>query len=590
MIHTILPTHFMPMYFTHRNQSPQQDASVALLSDYCSTITQPIQSLPALPMTSPVTLLRYLCITGAMLLCVVLQACHTPTLTPTPTPKQSQAVTEAVVPPTHKADDNARINQESFLISNNKEAPPAPREFRAAWVSTVANIDWPSRRDLSTEKQKAEIIAILDQAVLLKLNAIILQVRPSADAIYPSQLEPWSEYLTGTQGKAPDPWYDPLAMWVEQAHLRGIELHAWFNPYRVRSFSAKSNAHHQHLSLSLPTAVRQYGDMLWLDPSDPAAANATLNVIMDVVKRYAIDGVQIDDYFYPYPIKAAGQELEFPDERNWLSYVQAGGGLSRADWRRDHINRLVETLNKTIHQAKPWIKFGISPFGIGRPDRLPAGIVGFSQYDKLYADVELWLAKGWLDYLAPQLYWPIEQSPQAFKVLHDYWLKQNTYGRMIWPGLFTSRIDQTEKSWPVEEILNQVDATREWRQSGHIHFSMVALLQNRKNIRQRLQAEKYQQAALIPAMPWLGDALPATPELQTNAQNHLLQIKIKNTEGIKQFAIWKRYQQGWYFSTQSSSHDQIDTRDDPVLGALEQITVSSVSQTGQESARVTWTP
>lgn len=521
------------------------------------------------------------------LLCASLQACHTAP----PIVGESGHGANSQAAPKDKNATPTPAQPDLFQISSAKDAPPAPREFRAAWVSTVANIDWPSRKDLSTEKQKAEIIAILDQAAALKLNALILQVRPSADAIYPSELEPWSEYLTGTQGKAPDPWYDPLALWVEQAHLRGIELHAWFNPYRVRSANSKSLAHQRHVSLSLPGAVRQYGDMLWLDPSEPAAASAALNVIADVVQRYDIDGVQIDDYFYPYPIKLSnGQEQEFPDERNWLQYVQAGGNLSRPDWRRAQINRLVETLYQKVHQLKPTIKFGISPFGIGRPDRLPSGITGFSQYDKLYADVELWLNKGWLDYLAPQLYWPLDQTPQAFKVLQEYWVNQNTQARMIWPGLFTSRIDQTDKSWQAEEILNQIDATRAWPQSGHLHFSMISLLQNRKNIRQRLSAEKYQQAALIPAMPWLGNAIPEAPVLQVDASNRHLQIKLHDSKDVTLFAVWKRYQQRWYFSTQPRSRDQIDLRDDPALGALEQLTISTVSQTGQESARINWTP
>lgn len=519
---------------------------------------------------------------------ITLQACHTSPQN-TNAPSAPQTVQEASAANAPAKRDALNTNLSSFSITENKDAPAAPREFRAAWVSTVANIDWPSRKDLSTEKQKAEIINTLDMAVQLKLNAIILQVRPSADAIYPSELEPWSEYLTGTQGKAPDPWYDPLAMWIEQAHLRGIELHAWFNPYRVRSSTAKSGAHHRHISLAQPTAVRQYGDMLWLDPSEPAAAAATLNVISDVLKRYDVDGIQIDDYFYPYPIKLAnGQEQEFPDDRNWSQYVQMGGNLTRAEWRRGHINQLVENLYQKVHQIKPWVKLGISPFGIGRPDRLPAGISGFSQYDKLYADVEHWLANGWLDYLAPQLYWPIDQTPQAFKVLLEYWQQQNPQKRMIWPGLFTSRIDQSEKSWTSDEILNQIDVSRAWSQSGHIHFSMISLLQNRKQIRQRLAQEKYQQAALIPAMPWLNASIPETPVLQQQTSAQVLQIHVNEPQKVRLFAIWKRYQGRWYFSTQAAQHQQIDLRNAPNLGALEQITVSSVSPTGIESARSHW--
>ena len=472
----------------------------------------------------------------------------------------------------------------AIIASKNAEPPPAPREFRAAWVSTVSNIDWPSRKDLSSDKQKAEIIAILDQAVQLKLNAIILQVRPSADAIYPSDLEPWSEFLTGEQGKAPNPWYDPLQMWVTQAHVRGLELHAWFNPYRAKTALAKSALSHQHISKTFPAAVKQYGDLLWMDPAEPAAMQQTVAVIADVVRRYDVDGVHIDDYFYPYPIKMAnGQELEFPDDAAWLAYLKTGGQLTRADWRRQNVNQLVKTIDQRVHQEKPWVKFGISPFGIGRPDRLPAGITGFSQYDKLYADVELWLANGWLDYLAPQLYWQIDPPAQAFKVLQDYWLAQNPQGRHIWPGLYTSRIDGSDKSWLPNEILRQVDATREKTGGGHIHFSMATLMQNRKEIRQRLSAEKYAQAALVPATPWLAKTPLTAPILRLVAPLQI-EVSIGEKTTVSLLAIWKRYEQAWIFSVQIAAHPEISLINDPQYGAIKQLVVSSIDRNGNESA------
>ena len=298
--------------------------------------------------------------------------------------------------------------------------PPAPREFRAAWVSTVANIDWPSKPNLNADKQQAEAIAILDRARALNLNAIVLQVRPAADAIYPSKLEPWSEYLTGLQGQAPQPWYDPLKFWITQAHARGLELHAWFNPYRARQNGARSPAAPNHISRANPAAVKSYGKYLWMDPGEDSAVKQTLDVVLDVVRRYDIDGVHIDDYFYPYPIEAPGTtgaegialegktgkyEVEFPDGPSFQRYVGGGGKLDRSAWRRQNVNKLIEALYEEIHREKSWVRFGISPFGIGRPDRRPAGINGFSQYDKLYADAETWLQNGWLDYFTPQLYW-----------------------------------------------------------------------------------------------------------------------------------------------------------------------------------------
>jgi len=389
--------------------------------------------------------------------------------------------------------------------------PPAPpakppaREFRAAWVATVANIDWPSRKALSSAEQIVEIHALLDRAAALGLNTIILQVRTSADALYPSALEPWSEYLSGTQGQAPEPFYDPLATWVSEAHARGLELHAWFNPYRARQSQARSAAAAGHLSQTRPDWVKRYGDQLWIDPGEPAAAAHTLAVVRDVLQRYDVDGIHIDDYFYPYPVQDGNkQELDFPDEPSWQRHGQASG-LSRADWRRDNVDRLVQQLYQLVREAgKPWVKLGISPFGLPRPDLRPAGIAGFSQYDKLYADVERWLREGWLDYLAPQLYWPRAQTAQAFEVLLDYWHGQNPLGRHIYPGLFTSRITDKADSWPVDEILGQIALTRARAPgSGHAHFSMVALAQNRRGLADALLAGPYAEPALPPAMPWL---------------------------------------------------------------------------------------
>lgn len=389
--------------------------------------------------------------------------------------------------------------------------PPTPREFRAVWIATVANIDWPTKPGLSSEQQKSETIAILNRVQALNMNAVLLQVRPSADAIYPSLLEPWAEWITGEQGKTPG--YDPLAFWIAEARVRGIELHAWFNPYRARHTKAVSPISKDHIAHRLPNAVKSYGGFLWLDPGDKAAQDHSFAVIMDVLKRYDIDGVHFDDYFYPYPVteqaatqQLAGQsavanalnsnaasatvvrtperELDFPDEPSWKNYMASGGKLSRADWRRDNVNRFVERVYRGIKAEKPWVRFGISPFGIGRPDRRPPGIAGFSQYDKLYADVELWLQRGWMDYLAPQLYWPIDQGPQAFAVLLDYWHAQNSAKRDIFPGLYTSRIDDSPRSWNVKDIENQIALVRGKRDvaQGHVHFSMAPIVQNRKNL------------------------------------------------------------------------------------------------------------
>nr|WP_315397321.1 family 10 glycosylhydrolase [uncultured Duganella sp.] len=484
--------------------------------------------------------------------------------------------------------------------------PPAPREFRAAWVSTVANIDWPSRSNLSSEKQQAEAVAILERCKALNLNAVVLQVRPSADAIYPSELEPWSEFLTGQQGRAPKGGYDPLQFWIEQAHARGMELHAWFNPYRARHATAKSPLARNHIANTNPEAVKTYGRYLWMDPGESAASQRTLDVILDVVRRYDIDGVHIDDYFYPYPIdtpNAAGpegvaldggggagrQELEFPDQPSWQRYLLGGGTLDRPHWRRQNVNSLIEALYLGIHKEKSWVRFGISPFGIGRPDRRPPGIVGFSQYDKLYADAELWLNNGWLDYLAPQLYWPVAQAPQAFDVLLDYWMAQNTRARHVWPGLYTSRIDNSARSFLPEEIVKQIGVARSRAGvKGHLHFSIAALMENRKGITDQLKTRAYQTAALTPATPWLGAEAPAAPTAQARRETTGVGVRLAAGAGkpASHYAIWSRYGAEWRFAVAPASRPVLLLADDAAGAAAELVVVSAVDRLGNESARV----
>ena len=470
--------------------------------------------------------------------------------------------------------------------------PPAPREFRGAWVASVANIDWPSRLGLSSAAQQEEIARIVERAQSIGLNALIVQVRPAADALYASALEPWSEYLTGKQGAAPDPWYDPLALWIAEAHRRGIELHAWFNPYRARHPSARSPLAPGHVANTAPQTVKAYGDYLWLDPGDAEAARRTFDVIVDVVRRYDIDAVHIDDYFYPYPIAApgGGGELDFPDDPSWQEYRRSGGTLAREDWRRGNVDALVERIHAAVHREKPWVRFGISPFGLGRPELRPPGIAGFSQYDKLYANVELWLARGWLDYLAPQLYWPIEAPAQPFGALLDYWTAANIAGRHVWPGLFTSRIDGTADSWSVAEIVNEIDLTRGRQVDGHIHFSMVALMENRKGIADRLRAA-YDTAALVPASPWLAQAPPAAPEVRARIAPDdpgaiMVEVAAPQPTDAWLLAIWARHGATWKFRAvpAAAGGARIDARFGKI--PLAALVVSAVSRTGLESPRI----
>ena len=387
--------------------------------------------------------------------------------------------------------------------------PPPAREFRAVWVATVVNIDWPSKPGLPSGEQQTELRAIFDRCAALRFNAVILQVRPQCDALYASKLEPWSEYLSGTMGKPPEPYYDPLQFAVTEAHARGLELHAWFNPYRAHHFGSKSAISTNHLSQTRPGLVRKYGRYLWLDPGEPGVQEHSSKVILDVARRYDIDGVHMDDYFYPYPENdSAGKPVDFPDDRSWAR-IGAHSGLSRDDWRRRNVDQFVERLYRDLRAVNPRIRFGLSPFGIWRPG-YPEGIKGFDQYGQLYADARKWLAEGWVDYFTPQLYWPIAPAAQSYTNLLAWWAEQNPKRRHLWPGNYTGRVGEP---WKAEELVNQIRATR--RQpgaGGNVHFSMKPIMANKGGVADAL-AEVYQQPALVPATSWIDSTRPLRPKL-----------------------------------------------------------------------------
>jgi uncharacterized lipoprotein YddW (UPF0748 family) len=388
---------------------------------------------------------------------------------------------------------------------------PVPREFRAAWVATVNNIDWPSAPGLPVAQQQQQLLTLLDRARTMGLNAIIMQVRPAADALYRSSLEPWSEYLTGRMGQAPDPAWDPLAFAVDEAHARGLELHAWFNPYRARFERPIGPVSATHISRTRPALVKRYGPSLWMDPGEPAVRARTVAVVLDVVKRYDIDGVHLDDYFYPYPVERRRREVPFPDDASWNRYVRSGGQLTRGDWRRANVDRLVQELYEGIRRTKPHVKFGISPFGIWRPG-YPASVRGFDAYEKLFADARKWLREGWVDYFTPQLYWPISAPAQSYPTLLRWWADENARSRHLWAGNFTSRVTASGRGWSPSEVLEQVRLTRrDPGASGNVHFSMRTLLENVGGLADSLERDVYADRALVPASPWLDPTVPATP-------------------------------------------------------------------------------
>lgn len=468
-------------------------------------------------------------------------------------------------------------------VPTTKIVPPAPlREFRGVWVATVGNIDWPSRPGLPVEQQKAELIKILDKAAELKLNVVIFQVRTSCDALYNSSIEPWSEYLSGTMGQAPKPFYDPLAFAVEQAHKRGLELHAWFNPFRARYFAAKSPISSNHISKTRPAMVRQYGKQLWLDPGMVSVQDYSRNVILDVVRRYDIDGVHIDDYFYPYVEKdSSGNDMPFPDDNTYALYRAKGGKLSKEDWRRENINNFVKTLYSAIHKEKNYVKFGISPFGIWRPDAARS-IRGMDAYERLFADSKKWINSGWCDYFAPQLYWSIDAQGQSFPTLLKWWSEQNSKQRVLVCGINTTRVGS---QWQASEIVNQINIARKSGASGHIHWNASALVQNRGNISTELSKDIYRQSAVVPQYSWIDSILPKSPKIYTSStaakKSLILQVEPQGREKPFLYLVQTKVKSEWFneIFPGSKSSIVIENSDEK-----EAISISAIDRRGNLSS------
>ncbi|MBE9050775.1 family 10 glycosylhydrolase [Nostocales cyanobacterium LEGE 11386] len=414
------------------------------------------------------------------------------------------------------------------------------REFRGAWVTTVWNSDWPSKAGLPAAQQQAEFLEILNRLQALNFNALILQVRPEGDALYASQLEPWSAWLTGTQGKAPEPFYDPLEFAIAECHKRNIELHAWFNPYRAKTSIKAAPNIRPHLAVTNPEVVYQWGNQLWMDPGIKIVQDRAYNVIMDVVRRYDVDAIHLDDYFYPYPI----QGQSFPDDKTYAAYRASGGGLVLADWRRENVNQMVLRLFQGIKAIKPHVKFGISPFGIYRPGQ-PPGITGLDAYNVLYADAKKWLEQGWIDYIAPQLYWRTDQPGQSYPVLLKWWTEINPQQRHIYVGNNISQLDG--KAWKDEEIDKQVKITRNLAGNlslGNIFFSMSSINQNRQGISDRFQNSLYASPAIVPTMSWQNAAAPPPPkELQVN--NRRLSWQPGDHQPVRSWTLYRQTGDTW---------------------------------------------
>lgn len=456
-------------------------------------------------------------------------------------------------------------------------------EFRAAWVATVANINWPSKAGLSTSEQQREAIKLLDFLQTNNFNAVIFQVRPQTDALYESELEPWSYFLTGKQGKAPDPYYDPLKFWIDAAHERGIELHVWLNPYRAHHSTGGEIGEHSIVKRKPELAVKLENGMWWLDPAQQGTQDHSAAVVMDLVKRYDIDGVHFDDYFYPYDSYNNGKD--FPDDISWNNYKNNGGELSRGDWRRHHVNRFIEHVYKEIKTQKPHVKFGLSPFGIWRPG-YPQSVTGYDQYDKLYADAKLWLNEGWIDYFTPQLYWKINQEGQSFPELLGWWESENTEDRHLWPGINVG-LGGDEKN--IDETINQIMITRGMlpESKGTVHWSIGPLVKH-EDLAKALREGPYKKKSLVPASPWLDDDAPETPSVKTiiNGERLMLTWTHPEKEEVLKWVIYFKYQGGkWDYKILSGDIDSYSLQ--YIVGqskkAIEQIGITAVDRTGNQS-------
>jgi len=462
------------------------------------------------------------------------------------------------------------------------ESQSAMREFRAAWVATVANINWPSRPGLSTEDQKKEAIVLLDFLRDHHFNAVIFQVRPQADALYDSQLEPWSYYLTGKQGVAPNPYYDPLEFWVDEAHKRGLELHVWLNPYRAHHTTGSDVTEHSIVKKMPESVVFLEQGYWWFDPSLQSTQDHSAAVVRDLVRRYDIDGVHFDDYFYPYESYNNGKD--FPDDKSWEAYQRSGGQLSRGDWRRESVNKFIERVYREIKAEKKHVKFGLSPFGIWRPG-YPESIQGLDQYNSLYADAKLWLNKGWIDYFTPQLYWPISKIEQSFPVLLGWWQSENHLGRHLWPGMSVARGGDEAN---LTEVTNQIMITRGMvpQSKGAVHWSISSLTRNPR-LPEGLIKGPYKNQALVPASPWLSTSHPAAPRISESRTRTHVNLKWTHSrmQDISNWVVYTQYGDRWNYQILPKTQQTLEV---PLQltaegNGLQAVRVVAVDRFGNES-------
>jgi uncharacterized lipoprotein YddW (UPF0748 family) len=427
------------------------------------------------------------------------------------------------------------------LSANAKEYPK--REMRAVWIATVANIDWPSTPYLSTEEQKAEMVELLDSVKAYNMNTVVFQIRPDADALYASGLEPWSEWLTGKQGVAPNPWYDPLQFTIDECRKRGLDIHVWLNPYRAVQNTEKEKSSPGHVSNTHPEWMITYGNKKYFDPGIPAVRDHVANVVSDLVRRYDLDAIHMDDYFYPY--KIAGQE--FPDDNSFRKFGNIDGTQNKDEWRRNNVDLIIKQLHDTIKSINPSVEFGISPFGVWRNKKDdPNGSetrAGVTNYDDLYANILKWQNEKWIDYVTPQLYWFIGKEVADYAILAKWWA-ENSYGCNIYSGQAIYLIDPESKdqAWRTsDEITKQISLNRTLPEiKGSMFFSAKFLKKNPLSLQENLLKEHYRYPALTPVNPLVTPVIPEQPGVPVmQKEGNDLVLSWQKSENNSMFVVYR---------------------------------------------------
>ena len=442
------------------------------------------------------------------------------------------------------------------------------RELRGVWVASVVNLDWPTATGQSADAGRASLTALVDSMADAGMNALFFQVRPESDALYASTLEPWSRYLTGTQGQ--NPGWDPLDELLTLAHARGLEVHAWMNPYRAL-VSSGSNTAANSVTRLLPGSAITYNGAVVMNPGQAAVRQHFETVVSDLLTRYDVDGLHFDDYFYPYPDSS---NTPFPDSATYAAYTTDGGTMNLGDWRRDNVNTLVREVMGIITTDHPTVRFGIAPFGIWKSG-MP--VPGLDAYSVIYCDPPTWMANGWVDYLAPQLYW-LESSAQKYSTLATWWAARNMGGRHLFPG--HAEYQLSGANWPVVEIENQVNFTRTLKAQGargDLHFRAANIAANTKGVHTLFKTNLYAKPALPPELPRAGASVaPAVPFV--SVVGSALSVTNPMPASVRFYALYREVSAGQWELTRVLGGAQVSF---PVTSGT--WAVSAIARGGAES-------